>query len=166
VHLAGRTADRATWETLREAARHATAAEERVRYYYGLASALDPALATETLAIALGDELPANLASNLIAWVAAAGEQPTLAWDFVRTNFDALAAKFGPSFRDSGVANLMTNFTDRARAAELARFAPAHRTSGGRITSERAQEIIRIDADFTERQLPAIEVWLQTRLAR
>jgi hypothetical protein len=55
----------------------------------------DPALAADTLAIALSDELPANLAQNLIYWVASAGEQPALAWDFVRANFDTLSAGTG-----------------------------------------------------------------------
>jgi hypothetical protein len=39
------------------------------------ASALDPALAQDTLAIALTDELPSTLVSILISTVASAGEQ-------------------------------------------------------------------------------------------
>ena len=46
------------------------------------------------------------------------------------------------------------------RAAELAAFAPAHETSGGRITSARAQERILADADFAARALPAIDDWI------
>src|ERR1700730_13471488 len=65
---------------------------------------------------------------RLIYWVASAGEQPALAWDFVRANFDTLSARHGPPFRDTFVAGLMTNFTDRAHAAELAGFAPAHQS--------------------------------------
>src|SRR5271163_1616273 len=129
IHLAGRTADRATWEALRVEGRQATAAEE--------------------------DELPVNLVQNLIYWVASAGEQPALAWDFVRANFDMLSARQGPQFRDSFVAGLMTNFTDRAHAAELADFGPAHQSSGGRIAPGRAEEAIMTDSDFAERMLPA-----------
>ena len=50
--------------------------------------------------------------------------------------------------------------------AELAAFAPAHETSGGRIMSERAQERILADADFAARQLPAIDEWIRQRNSR
>ena len=36
----------------------------------------------------------------MISNVAASGEQPDLAWDFVQKNFDALLARKGPAFRD------------------------------------------------------------------
>jgi hypothetical protein len=95
--------------------------------------------------------------------VASAGEQPALAWDFVRANFDTLSARRGPPFRDTFVAGLMTNFTDRAHAAELAGFAPAHQSSGGRIAAARAEEATAAEADFAERVLPAIEDWITAR---
>ena len=107
--------------------------------------------------------MPANLAQNLIYWVASAGEQPALAWDFVQANFDTLSARHGPPFRDTFVAGLMTNFTDRAHAAELAEFGPAHQSSGGRIAASRAEEAIAAEADFAERVLPAIEDWIVAR---
>ena len=54
----------------------------------------------------------------------------------------------------------MGNFTDPARAAELAAFAPVHETSGGRIVAARTQERILADADFAARALPAIDAWI------
>jgi aminopeptidase N len=53
--LAGRYADRATYDTLLALGRGTTNSDERVRYYMAAASARDPALASETLAIALTD---------------------------------------------------------------------------------------------------------------
>jgi aminopeptidase N len=158
THLVGRTADRATYDTLLALGRKTTNTSERVRYYSAAAGALDPDLAKEALAITLTDELPNSLVGTLIFWVA--GEHRELAWDFVRTNFAALAQKQGPSFRNSFVSNLLSNFTDRARAAELASFAPVHETSGGRIVAARAQERILTDADFIAQKLPAVEDWI------
>jgi aminopeptidase N len=158
THLVGRTADRATYDTLLALGRKTTNTSERVRYYSAAASALDPNLAKEALAIALTDELPNSLVGTLIFWVA--GEHRELAWDYVRTNFSALAQKQGPSFRNSFVSNLLSNFADRTRAAELASFAPVHETSGGRIIAARAQERILTDADFVAQQLPAVEDWI------
>src|SRR5579871_3636163 len=163
--LAGRYADRATYETLLALGRGTTSTEERVRYYMAAASARDPVLANETLAIALTDELPTTLVGRLISAVASQGEHRDLAWNFVKANFDALAAKLGPSFQDNFPASLLTNFTDAAHAEELANFAPAHATSGGRITAARAYERIMTAADFSAQQLPAVNEWVKRRMA-
>jgi aminopeptidase N len=165
-NLVGRTADRDTYDTLLALARKATNTDERVRYYSAAASALDPMLTRETLAIALTDELPTSLVDTLISRVAGEGEQPDLAWSFVQANFDALAARQGPSFRNYFASSLMTNFTDVAHAAELARFVPVHETSGGRLIADRAQERIMTDADFSAWLLPAADDWVRGRTPR
>ena len=163
THLVGISADRASYDTLLALARKTTVTNERLRYYYAAASARDPALARATLALTLTDELPNTIVGGVINAVASSGEQPDLAWDFVKANFDALAAKLGPSFRDLFVANFMTNFSDDAHAAELAHFAPAQATSGGRVMTARALETIAISADLKTRALPAIEAWIRER---
>jgi len=164
--LVGRYADRATYDTLLALGRKTTNTDERVRYYMAAASARDPALAEETLAIALTDELPTSLVGALISQVASQGEHRDLAWSFVKANFAALAAKQGPSFQNNFPANLMTNFTDAAHAAELASFAPAQATSGGRLVAARSYERIMTDADFSAQQLPAVDEWVKRRMAR
>ena len=57
----------------------------------------------------------------------------------------------------------MTNFSDDGRAAELAAFAPAQATSGGRVMTARATETIAISADLKARALPAVEAWIRER---
>jgi len=157
--LVGIGADRETYDALLALARNSTAMNERVRFYDAAASARDATLAHATLALTLTDELPTNIIGGVINTVAAAGEQPDLAWDFVRTNFDALATKLGPSFGDFFIANLMTNFSDDGHAAALKEFAPAQSSSAGRLTAARALETIAIAADFKARALPAIVEW-------
>jgi hypothetical protein len=102
----------------------------------------------------------------LVFGVASAGEHSDLAWAFVQENFAALASRQGPFFRDSFAANLLANFSDRARAGELARFAPAQETAGGRMMSLRSQETILTDADFVAQTLPAVDDWIARFLAR
>ena len=63
IFLAGREADRATFDELRALGRKATSTELRNRYYIALASAKNPELAKEALAITLTDEVPADLAT-------------------------------------------------------------------------------------------------------
>jgi aminopeptidase N len=161
THLVGISADRTSYDTLLALARKTTVTTERLRYYYAAASARDPALARATLALTLTDELPGTLVGGVINAVASSGEQPDLAWEFVQENFDALAAKQGPQFRDAFIANFMTNFSDDAHAAELARFAPAQATSGGRVMMARALETIAISADLKTRALPLIDAWIK-----
>jgi aminopeptidase N len=161
THLVGVRADSATYDTLLALARKSTVTNERLRYYYAAASARDPALAGATLALTLTSELPSTIVDGVINTVAASGEQPDLAWDFVKANIDALAASQGPSFRDFFIANFMTNFSDDARAAELRGFAPAQATSGGRVMTARALETIAIAADLKKRALPAIDAWIK-----
>ena len=163
THLVGMGADRETYDTLLALARQSTATNERVRYFHATASARDATLARATLALTLTDELPTTIIGGVISTVASTGEQPDLAWEFVRTNFDALASKLGPSFRDSFIANFMTNFSDDAHASALKAFAPAQASSGGRVTTARALETIAISADFKARALPAIEAWITQR---
>jgi aminopeptidase N len=164
--LAGRYADRATYDALLALGRGTINTEERVRYYMAAAGARDLALANETLAIALTDELPTTLVGGLISQVASQGEHRDLAWNFVKANFAALAAKQGPSFPEYFPAGLMTNFTDAAHAEELANFAPAQSTAGGRTVAGRSYERIMTDADFSAQQLPAVNEWVKRRMPR
>jgi aminopeptidase N len=164
--IAGRHADRATYETLLTLARGATNTDERVRYYMAAASARDPELGRETLALALTDELPTTLTIRLISTVASAGEHRDLAWTFVKANFDALAAKQGPSFQDNTPASMLGNFTDAAHAQELADFAPAQATPGGRTVAARVYERMMTDVDFAAQQLPAVDAWVKGRMGR
>jgi aminopeptidase N len=163
--LVGRDADRATYDALLALARKTTSTEERSRYYTALAGARDPALAQETLRIALSNELPPNLAGGLIWTVASNGEQPALAWSFIKENLDALVARHGVAYRDNQMPYVLTNSIDPAFAAELRTFAPLLQTGGGRVNVERAEDSILTNADIAARQLPPIEDWIRRRTA-
>jgi aminopeptidase N len=164
VFLSGRYAGRSNYDQLRALARKATSTELRIRYYIALAAAVDPELAKETLAITLTDEIPPDLANGLILEIAA-GENAELALAFVKANFEAMAARRGPTFRAFFMSSLMSNFADRAHAEELAHFAPVHESAGGRIAAARAQEEITEAADFRAHQIVAIDEWVKRHAA-
>ena len=82
---------------------------------------------------------------------------------FVKQHFETLAKKQGSNFRNSFFTNLMSNFSDAERAEELKNFAPSYETSGGRMTAERVRDQILADADFVQKQLPAIDAWVRHR---
>jgi aminopeptidase N len=166
THIVGVNASRDDYEALIALARRTTITSERVRYYNAAASARDGDLARRTLALTLTRELPSTMVNGLINEVAQSGWQPQLAWDFIKQNLDALTARQGPDFRDEFIPNFMINFQDEAHAAELAQFAPAQATTGGRVMSGRAQEAIALSIDVKTRTLPLVDRWISEHPAR
>jgi hypothetical protein len=79
----------------------------------------------------------------------------------VKRNFSVLAARQGTTFRNYFAAGFMRHFSDAARAEEIAGFAPANATAGGRSAAARAAETIRLDADLKTRALPVIDDWIK-----
>jgi aminopeptidase N len=161
THVVGVSARREDYDALLTLARKSTETNERVRYYYAAASARDPALGQDTLALTLTKELPSTLVNGLINEVAQSGWHRELAWQFVQKNLAALTARQGPDFPHEFVPNLMTNFSDEAHADALRQFSPAQETLGGRVMTSRALEAIAISADLKSRALPAIDAWIK-----
>jgi aminopeptidase N len=166
THVVGVTASRDDYDALIALARRTTITSERVRYYNAAASARDGELARRTLALTLTKELPSTMVNGLISEVAQSGWQPQLAWDFIRQNLDALTARQGPDFRDEFIPNFMINFQDDAHATELAQFAPAQATTGGRVMTARALEAIALSADVKSHTLPLVDRWISEHPAR
>jgi aminopeptidase N len=165
IGVVGRNADQQTYDALGKLARTAGNGREQMRYYSAMALASDPKLIEQTLHITLTDELPPERASELIL-IVARGEHPELALQFATANFNALTAKHGPEFRYFFMSRLMSNFAERSYATQLANFAPAQETSGGRIEARRAEARIMESASFRERQLTAIDRWVETEQPR
>jgi aminopeptidase N len=163
TELVGRTADRATYDSFLDQARKTQNAEESMLYYSAAASALDPALAKDMLARMLTDELSNDRVSGIILRVAT--EHPELAWSFVKDNYTALSDKLGASPRGFFLSSLMGNFNDRVHAEEIKAFKPLIDAPGGRAVAERIAERLTANADFVDRQLPAIDDWIAGRQA-
>ena len=136
-----------------------------MRYYSAAAGALDPALAKDTLAIALTDELAEQPRRHLV--LLGRGRTPRARLGLSSaSNFDALASKQGPSFRHTFASNLMANFADRS-APPSWRVSPRCMRPPADASWRRAsQERILTDADFVAQQLPAIEDWIKRRRTR
>jgi len=165
VGVVGRNADQQIYDALGKLARTAGNGRERTRYYSAMARASDPKLIEQTLQLSLTDELAPERASELIL-IVAMGEHPELALRFANANFKALAAKHGPEFRYFFMSHLMSNFAEPSYAKQLANFAPAQETSGGRIEALRAEARIMEAANFRGHQIPEIDRWIETQQPR
>ncbi len=164
--IVGRYADRKTYDELHQLALKASSTADRQLYYRAMAGALDPELAILTLSISLTDETVPQEAVNLVPQVAAAGEQPELAWDFARRHMKELLAEL-EAFRVNGyVPAIMGSFSDAARADELEAYVKENVSEGAVPKAREAAEGIRFNAGFKERELPGIDRWVQALLAQ
>jgi len=164
--VVGRDADATTWEQLHAAAQKEDSFEQKRSLYTALASARDPALATQTLALALGTELIAPDASRLVQRVAHDGEHPDLAWSFARVHLDALLAKVSDVAMNRYVPGIFEGFDDAARADELEDFARKNLPPVVESAVAKAADNIRFQAELKTRVLPEIDAWWQARIRR
>ena len=165
LSLAGRYADRKTYDELHQLALKAQSIEERQLYYHAMAGSLDPELAILTLSISLTDETVPQETVNLVPQVATAGEQPELAWDFARRHMKELLAEL-EAFRVNGyVPAIMGSFSDEAHADELESYVKQNIGEGALPKAKEAAEGIHFNASFKEHELPGIDKWVEAQLS-
>ncbi|MEO6742698.1 MAG: M1 family metallopeptidase [Chthoniobacteraceae bacterium] len=158
--LAGQDADSATWDRIHELAKRTTDTEQKDLLYSALASVRDGALCDRTLALALGDELPARQAAGMVRRVASGGEQPERAWHFAKANLPALLARVSEFESNRIVPHIFANFTDEKRAAELETFAEENLPPRASRAVALATDEIRFQSEFRTRALREAAAWI------
>ena len=162
--ILGREADADLWRVLHVRAAKTASAEQKRELYTALATARDPALAAQTLALALAPELPPRDAASLVGRVARGGEQPVAALDFARTNLAALHAKLTAHQANEYVPDLFTALLpSEERAAELEQWAAKNLPPGAGPSVAKSADEIRFQAQFRKSALPEIEAWFSAK---
>ena len=155
---AARSADAATFQTLRALARNARDPLERNDLYVDLAAVEDEALAAQVLALTLTDEVPTNLAPGLVREVSQA--HPALAWRFTVDNLPALTRHLDTLGRSTFVPRVAEGSTDLKMVKELTDFAVKNIPPDARGGVQVAISRIRNNADIQTRRLPLIDSWI------
>ena len=163
--VVGRYATRPVFDQLHALARAATTTEEKRRFYNAMQSALDPALARETLELSLGDEMSTTEAVGNPSRVALQSEQTALAWNFTRENLPALMAKVTFFGRNTYLPRIATAFTDAPRAEELMDLVRAKLPPGALAEADKGADLIRHNAAVKARELAHIDTWIKTRIS-
>jgi aminopeptidase N len=164
--VVGHDADATVWEQLHDAARKEDSFEQKRALYSALVSVRNPALAQETLSLALTDELIASDSARLVQRVSQEGEHPELAWAFARQHLEALLAKLPDFAANHYVPRIFEGFDDDAHAAELEDFARKNLPPVAEMGVAQSADNIRFHAEFKARALPQIDAWWQARVRR
>jgi aminopeptidase N len=161
----GRGADQALWDKLRALGNSASGTEEKLRYYYALAGARDPALVDQGVGIGLTDEIAIGRVNRFLGHEAAESDDPNRVWHDVQTHLDPILNKLGKipgmGSRGSLLPMIARASNDPAIAAELLAQPEVNATSGARRGADRAAEDIAAKAELRARLLPALSEWLQ-----
>ncbi|MCC6415370.1 MAG: M1 family metallopeptidase, partial [Opitutaceae bacterium] len=164
--ITGRYADRATYDQLHTLARQALTTQAKRRAYGGMQAALDPELTKATLALSLGDEMPASETNLNAMRLASASENPELVLDYVLTHFDALRARLSSYETSDVLPGIMRAFSTDARADQLMKLTAKHMPPEDLPVAARAAEGMRDRARLKREALPAIDAWVRAQLGQ
>jgi hypothetical protein len=157
LDVAAQKGDRAFFDRLHAAAGAEKDRRDRQIILGALGSFRDPALAGEAMRIALSDEFPARESGMLVFGPSRSAATRSLAWLFVRDNFDQLAGRM-PRREAAGLVSVGSALCDEEKRPEVEAFFRDRLASlpGGPRKYTQAMESLRICAAFRARQAPAV----------
>jgi hypothetical protein len=117
----------------------------------------------KTLAIALTDELPTSRAIFLVARVARDSGHPEIAWEFAKTNMQALLAKVDAAGANRYAPSLFTFFSDDSRADELKNYAKKKLPQSSAPEVAKAVDEIEFRAEFRKRLATQLNAWIEKK---
>jgi hypothetical protein len=112
------------------------------------------------LEISLGDELPTSRAIFLVGKVARESERPEAAWTFAKSHMKQLLAKADALAANSYAPGLFTFFSERARIAELERYAKSDLPPTAAKDVAKAIDEVGFRAEFKPRLITQIASWI------
>lgn len=163
VNAVGMTADAKTLdELLARAAKSTDSAQSQV-YLMAAARVQDPALAKRMLNLLLTDAVPAPLVGNMGRQVAES--HPTLAFDFVTSEYDKLAPRVESFGRISMAQTVAGNAVDLALLPRLEKFVAEKVGDAGRESLQRARSRMTFSDEVRRERLPEVDAWLRQHAA-
>jgi aminopeptidase N/puromycin-sensitive aminopeptidase len=135
--------------------------ESHYLFFYGLAEFPDAALAQQTLDWSL---TPAVRNQDLYLIGALAGNPATrpVAWEFVRTHYDAISQKAGGGLGGAGVVlGAVQSLCDETSLGQLEQFFKEHPAVGTERNQKEAVESVKSCIALRQQQQPKLSAWLQ-----
>ena len=135
--------------------------EEKVRFHSALTNFSNTSLLNETLERSLTDDIRVQDTIRVIVSVASSGTGRSLAWDFVRNNWDELDRRYGDGgFALMRLVSLVSGFSSLERLEEVELFFSNNPTPAAERTIEQAKERIRLNSAWLGKYSTEIEDFL------
>ena len=154
--IAGREADQATYDKFNELARTSLRGEDKFRYFGAYASAKDPALAKQTMRLALATHLPPILTNNVLSSVSRAGHMD-MAWAFAKDNNDVVLKGMDAKTLANSFFSIVSASSNAAMADDVIAFTKANLPADSMVEAERVAAAIRTRAEMKAKLMPQLD---------
>jgi aminopeptidase N len=163
IAVVARHADDATWNELLSRARAAAEPIEQQRLFAALGLALDPALVSRALTLAVSGGVPSAFASEVID--AASTEHPKLVFDFAVAHEKQVLDLVDIPSRWLFIPALAETSAEPAMIGQVRDYAQRSIPADARQTADRVVADTEFRAAVKARQLPALQVWVAQAVA-
>ena len=161
--LAARQGGKDTYDLMWNLEKQSELQEEKVRLHSALASFTEEDLLVETLERSLSDDIRAQDSIRVIVTVASTGQGRSLAWNFIRSNWNELDRRYGDGgFALMRLVSLVSGFSAPDRLKEVEDFFSKNPTPAAARTIDQAKERIRLNIAWLDRYSEEIGQFLES----
>ncbi len=157
--LAALNGDSAFYDRVLQAAKNPKSPELYYTYLYTLPRFSDPELLQRTLDFAISPEVRSQDALRVISSVMRNPAGQDLAWNFIRSHWNAVAKAGGP-FASAEVVGATSGFCDTGKRDQVTEFFSEHRIAAAERTYKQSIERINACVDLKSQQQPQLASWL------
>jgi aminopeptidase N len=157
--IAALRGDSAFYDRVMAATKNPKSPELYYKYLYTLPRFSDPKLLQRTLEFAISPEVRSQDALQVITTVMRNPAGRELAWDFIQSQWDAVAKAGGP-FASAEVVGATGGFCDTGLRDQVTEFFSAHKVEAAERTYKQSIERINNCVDFKSQQEPQLASWL------
>lgn len=136
--------------------------DERYAALYSLAHTTEISLLQQTLTLSISPQVRSQDSVYLIREVATNPFGRVLAWDFVKTNWETLVARYGDGTAMSPLISVTQFFSDASRYNEVQSFFESHDAKSGKSDVAVCLDMILSNELFLANHLDAISTWLSS----
>ncbi|WP_034992885.1 M1 family metallopeptidase [Beijerinckia mobilis] len=158
IAVTAQNADHATFEQLRKMAAADTDSLQKLHLDFALATATDPAILKQALALTLTDEIPVTGGPYML-YIAAQAD-PDLTWAFATEHRAFFKNRLDSLQRYQLYGDVASPSADPARADQLHAFAEKYIPASARHDVLKAEDTIRMRARLRRDVIPQIDRWL------
>jgi aminopeptidase N len=161
--IIGHTADQATYDELRKLGENATASEDKLRYFFAMAAARDPALIAETVKYASAGKVPNGRIVYMLATASRESDSPDLVFKLVQQQQGAIDVYLTDMSKAFLLPAAASGSTSAVTARALVSDPSSHVSIGAKISAARIADAIMTAAELQQRAVPAVTAWLQAK---